>query len=172
MINFFRKIRKKMADDNRPLKYFRYAIGEIVLVVIGILIALQINNWNEQRKSKELMLINIQSIKDDIKADKLLLNKIINSLNNQIESGNYILPIMESEEHLILDFSGKINTNLKELLLFLKLSNQHRKNGTSFVIIFEGVDIDKIPDEINVVPTFTEALDILEMDAIERDLGF
>jgi hypothetical protein len=103
MINFFRKIRKKMADDNRPLKYFSYAIGEIVLVVIGILIALQINNWNEQRKSKELMLINIQSIKDDIKADKLLLNKIINSLNNQIESGNYILPIMESEEHLILD---------------------------------------------------------------------
>ena len=75
-------------------------------------------------------------------------------------------------EHLILDFSGKINANLKELLLFLKLSNQHRKNGTSFVIIFEGVDIDKIPDEINVVPTFTEALDILEMDAIERDLGF
>ena len=53
MINFFRRIRKKMADDNRPLKYMRYAIGEIVLVVIGILIALQINNWNEERKDKE-----------------------------------------------------------------------------------------------------------------------
>ena len=76
------------------------------------------------------------------------------------------------EEHLILDFSGKINTNLKELLLFLKLSEGHRQNGTSFVIIFEGIDIDEIPEEINVVPTFTEALDILEMDAIERDLGF
>ena len=47
MIPFFRKIRKKMADDNKPLKYARYAVGEIVLVVIGILIALQINNWNE-----------------------------------------------------------------------------------------------------------------------------
>ena len=45
MIPFFRKIRKKMADDNKPLKYMRYAIGEIVLVVVGILIALQINNW-------------------------------------------------------------------------------------------------------------------------------
>ncbi len=44
MINFFRNIRKKMTDDNRPLKYARYAIGEITLVVIGILIALQINN--------------------------------------------------------------------------------------------------------------------------------
>ncbi len=50
MINFFRRIRKKMADDNKPIKYMRYAIGEIILVVIGILIALQINNWNEDRK--------------------------------------------------------------------------------------------------------------------------
>ena len=52
MIPFFRRIRKKMADDNRPLKYARYAIGEIVLVVIGILIALQINTWNEENKKQ------------------------------------------------------------------------------------------------------------------------
>ena len=49
MINFFRKIRKQLADDNKPMKYTRYTIGEIVLVVVGILIALSINNWNEQR---------------------------------------------------------------------------------------------------------------------------
>tara|TARA_R110002126_G_scaffold36161_3_gene110313 strand:- start:88 stop:840 length:753 start_codon:yes stop_codon:yes gene_type:complete len=52
MIPFFRKIRKQFADDNKPLKYMRYAIGEIILVVIGILIALYINNWNEIEKSK------------------------------------------------------------------------------------------------------------------------
>ena len=52
MINFFRKKRKKLADDNKALKYTRYAIGEIVLVVIGILIALSINNWNENRKER------------------------------------------------------------------------------------------------------------------------
>ncbi len=52
MINFFRKKRKKMADDNKTFKYMRYAIGEIVLVVIGILIALQINAWNKDRISK------------------------------------------------------------------------------------------------------------------------
>ncbi|MGB5384342.1 MAG: DUF6090 family protein, partial [Lutimonas sp.] len=49
MINFHRKTRKKLANENRFVKYWRYAIGEIVLVVIGILIALQINNWNTKR---------------------------------------------------------------------------------------------------------------------------
>ena len=75
-------------------------------------------------------------------------------------------------EHLILDFSEKINTKLKDLLLFLELSSQHKENGTSFVLICKGIDIDEIPEEINVVPTITEAIDILEMDVIERDLGF
>ena len=50
MINFFRKIRKQLANENKFQKYFRYAFGEILLVVIGILIALQVNNWNENRK--------------------------------------------------------------------------------------------------------------------------
>ena len=52
MIPFYKKIRKKLADDNKPMKYLRYTIGEILLVVIGILIALQIKNWNELRKEK------------------------------------------------------------------------------------------------------------------------
>ena len=50
MLRFFSKIRYQHAADNKMAKYLRYAIGEILLVVIGILIALQVNNWNEQRK--------------------------------------------------------------------------------------------------------------------------
>lgn len=63
MIPFFRKIRKKLANDNQFFKYSRYAIGEIILVVIGILIALQINNWNEERKTLakfDRLLHNVQ----------------------------------------------------------------------------------------------------------------
>ena len=51
MIKFFRKIRYDLMEKNKTGKYLKYAIGEIVLVVIGILVALQINNWNEQRKA-------------------------------------------------------------------------------------------------------------------------
>jgi hypothetical protein len=50
MIQFFRKIRYSLMNQNQTGRYLKYAIGEIILVVIGILIALQINNWNETRK--------------------------------------------------------------------------------------------------------------------------
>ena len=63
-----------MADDNRPLKYARYAIGEIVLVVIGILIALQINNWNEGRKQKNEINGALTQILNDLKQDKEVLD--------------------------------------------------------------------------------------------------
>ena len=53
MIKFFRHIRRSLIQKNQMGKYFKYAIGEILLVVIGILIALQINNWNEDRKLKK-----------------------------------------------------------------------------------------------------------------------
>lgn len=63
MIKFLRKIRKKLADDNHLFKYARYAIGEVVLVVLGILIALLINNWNEERNNditEKGMLTNLK----------------------------------------------------------------------------------------------------------------
>ena len=53
MIRFFRKIRQNLLSEGKTVKYLKYAIGEIVLVVIGILIALSINNWNEQKKSRD-----------------------------------------------------------------------------------------------------------------------
>ena len=57
MIRFFRNIRQKLAAENKVIAYLRYAIDEIILVVIRILIALQINNWNEGRKSATLVII-------------------------------------------------------------------------------------------------------------------
>jgi len=77
MINFFRKTRKKMADDNRPLKYMRYAFGEIALVVVGILIALQINNWNENRKERVEEAILLKQLQVDFKANLKQLDQKI-----------------------------------------------------------------------------------------------
>ena len=82
MIKFFRKTRKQLADDNKPIKYMRYAIGEIVLVVIGILIALSINNWNEYQKTiknEEEILMSLQKEIIDI-IDRLGEVKIKNGV--------------------------------------------------------------------------------------------
>ena len=68
-----------MADNNKPLKYMRYAVGEIVLVVIGILIALQINNWNEERKQKQKEIVNLIAIKEDLEHD--LKTEFINGIS-------------------------------------------------------------------------------------------
>ena len=69
MTNFFRKIRKKILSENKFSKYLLYAIGEIVLVVIGILIALQINNWNEDRFMRITVNRYLSSLVNDLKED-------------------------------------------------------------------------------------------------------
>ncbi len=68
-----------MADDNKTLKYARYAIGEIILVVIGILIALQINNWNEHRKQINTQNAIYSIVKEDLLNDIAEFNKFITS---------------------------------------------------------------------------------------------
>lgn len=69
MIKFFRQIRKKLAAHNKVASYLRYAIGEVVLVVVGILIALQINNWNEQSKINKLETKILKELLSNLKLD-------------------------------------------------------------------------------------------------------
>ncbi|TYA54315.1 DUF6090 family protein [Formosa maritima] len=77
MIKFFRKIRYNLMEQNKTGKYLKYAIGEIILVVIGILIALQINNWNEERKSIRASRDYLSEIKKDLVTDTLNMNRVI-----------------------------------------------------------------------------------------------
>ena len=81
MIKFFRHIRKSFLMENKTGKYFKYAIGEIVLVVIGILIALQINNWNENRKTNLKSQVYIEKIISDLVKDTININALIKNCN-------------------------------------------------------------------------------------------
>ena len=75
MIKLFRKIRYKFMETGKRGRYLKYAIGEILLVVIGILIALQINNANEAYKAKQSEQVVLKNIVQDLKADLILLAK-------------------------------------------------------------------------------------------------
>ena len=83
---------------SRSGKYFKYAIGEIVLVVIGILIALQINNWNEARKSKAFEMEILTQVQANLIKDKKTLQEISSNFQKAIVSSNKILESTWSQQ--------------------------------------------------------------------------
>jgi len=97
MISFFRKIRQNLLSEGKTTKYFKYAIGEIVLVVIGILIALQINNWNEDRKSTIKEITLLKNIQQDINLDKLDINFNIKHHKQMLKAEIELLVFLQSD---------------------------------------------------------------------------
>jgi hypothetical protein len=83
MIKLFRKIRQNLLNEGKTTKYFKYAIGEIVLVVVGILIALSINNWNEEHKEQNKLLNIYSLIYNDIEDDIEDLQKNVDFFNEK-----------------------------------------------------------------------------------------
>jgi hypothetical protein len=158
MINFFRKIRQNLLMENKTGKYFKYAIGEIILVVIGILIAVQINNWNQNRKSEiqkrsyiesfigdlKTDLKNIEAKENYIKEQKLIIENLIHLLNtgqhkqevdNSIQTyfkGGWIIPSFTS--------TSNTYTNISQSGKFELFGN----SDLSKKIIEYYVEIDKI----------------------------
>jgi hypothetical protein len=119
MIKFFRKIRQNSIKDNKITNYLKYAIGEIILVVIGILIALSINNWNENRKERT--------------AEQTLYQTLISSLENDLEDANDKISSVDksikAQEIFIInsfnEIKDKFNTVQLEYLLY-SVSNSSR----------------------------------------------
>ncbi len=85
MITFFRKIRQKLLSQNRVTQYLTYAIGEVALVMIGILLALQVNNWNETRKAQKAQRDLLSSFLEDLKADSVEFENFADEISNVIE---------------------------------------------------------------------------------------
>jgi len=85
MIKFFRHIRRSLIQENKMGKYFKYAIGEILLVVIGILIALQINNWNEAKKTREKEHQVLTEIISDLEFTLQDLDRVLNTRTNNLK---------------------------------------------------------------------------------------
>ncbi len=96
MIPFFRKIRYRLARDNDFYKYSRYAIGEIILVVVGILIALQVNNWNQSRKERVKEGHYLSQLKEEFKLTRKELSRVIRKTSDVERITNLLLSIQET----------------------------------------------------------------------------
>jgi len=176
MIPFFRKLRKKMADDNRPLKYLRYAIGEIALVVLGILIALSINNWNEERKDRGIEISYLERLLVDLKKDTVTLNQKI-QLADKLSADyiNYIQKMYTeqktSEDFKNLVLTADINAGKDNLLItdvtFVELVNSGKldlisdKLLKSKIVIYYKEDKNVSLKENKMDETIRESVQIL-----------
>jgi len=123
MIKFFRKIRQQLLSQNKVSKYLLYAIGEIVLVVIGILIALSINNWNEglKRKSKErdILLHMKRNLESDLQQN--YPNRV---LENSLKSTNIVLNYLEQRK--------PYNDSLDYYFSWIPAYTRHMPNTTAY----------------------------------------
>lgn len=121
MIPFFRKIRRNLADKNQFFKYSRYAVGEIVLVVIGILIALSINNWNEERLVNNQEHKLLLELKYDLIGTFDELNEDIYTLNLLKQTSDSIIAFLDTIESSNYDeslFEAKIGWALFNVKLY------------------------------------------------------
>lgn len=117
MISLFRKIRQSLLQQNKVTQYLAYAIGEIFLVVIGILIALQINTWNELRKIRQYEVKMLKELKATLERDRGYFSSQIPRLTNKQKAANRLLSMLENKEEN-LDTLNKYFSNLRFEVLF------------------------------------------------------
>jgi hypothetical protein len=120
MIKFFRKIRQNLLMENKTGKYLKYAIGEIVLVVVGILIALSINNWNEERKQNELETVYLKRLHNELKKD-------IVTFSNEIQR-------LERNNEKIVNFSNVLKDENYNDSTLVALTREYMIFGTLYPI--------------------------------------
>lgn len=98
MLKFFRKIRFNLMDTGKTSKYLKYAMGEIILVVIGILIALQINNWNESNKENNTANLLAKSLIEDLNKDVDFLKNALTFSEQKINSCDTLLNLLSKPQ--------------------------------------------------------------------------
>jgi hypothetical protein len=168
MTPFFRKIRKTLADDNKPLKYMRYAIGEIVLVVIGILIALQINNWNEKRNNAIQELQLLKSCKIGLLKDLSDIDQNIKTHNRSIASVELILKIIEDNQPYNDTLSKHFGNVLASTKFFYSTSSFETIKSKGVDLITNITLRNQIIDVYDSNYTFFLKIDNRQSDEIRR----
>jgi len=163
MIPIFRKIRKKMADDNRPLKYIRYAIGEILLVVIGILIALSINNWNENRKRQNEELILLADVKNNLEMT------LTSFRSDTIYNANTIVQYHKIENYIDNDLPYSIE--LDSVFGILTFWNGPTITASAYNSLqSKGLDLIKNEAASAYNSLQSKGLDLIKNEALKQDI--
>ena len=137
MIKLFKNIRKKLLPEGKTTNYLKYAIGEIVLVVVGILIALQINNSNDTRKQRDKELHYLTNIKSDLQANNKELDNYVALRNQCITYANTILEHFEGKPITDLSAFNALCIPIYDWKRFYQTDNTYQEliNSGNFALI-------------------------------------
>ena len=147
MIKFFRKIRQNLLSENKFSKYLIYAVGEIVLVVIGILIALQINNWNQERIQKLEEQTIVKNIHTEYLQNKTILKKRIEEAELCEAALKQLMNIMGKDE----DYLRKQNVDSLLFYAFDPPIFRPSENTISGLIQSGRLDLLKNKELVNLI---------------------
>lgn len=160
MITFFRRIRQKLIDSGSVTKYLLYAIGEILLVVIGILIALQVNNWNENRKVRASEAEILKNLRIELISNRDRLNDLLDTHRDEYEDGLILLNLFNKDvsgipESKLDSMLGNLETvytfeandgYIKSLIASGKIDHIQNAELKSYLSSFDGMVIDAIQE--------------------------
>jgi len=146
MISFFRKIRQKLLSQNKVTRYLVYAFGEIFLVVIGILMALQVNNWNESKKDNLIEHTFLLKLKSNLQDDVLLYK-------NRFQGNEEIYNHMDTAAAILKNYKSHTTEDLQDHLRFILFFNRFNPNKTAFENLLSSAKLDIIRND-----SITEAL--------------
>ena len=141
MIKFFRQIRQSLIMENKTGKYLKYAIGEIVLVVIGILIALQINNWNEQRKEDRLEAEYYCRLLEDAQQDLEQVNQFIKASEERLAASNQAVRLLQQEKAKKVDVGQQLQHSI------IAIYSDFTPNNSAFEDLKSGANLNIIKDK-------------------------
>ncbi len=141
MIKFFRKIREHLITESQLGKYFLYAIGEIVLVVIGILIALQLNNWNEQQKQLKLEKEYYCRLLEDAILDKEQINGLLVLAQDRLKASNQAVRLLLSDKAEKVDIGSQLSLAIKAIY------SDFKPNNSAFEDLKSGANLNIIRDK-------------------------
>ena len=146
MFNLLRKIRKQLLDNGHLKKYLLYAVGEIILVVVGILIALQLNNWNQKVSDKKLEIQYYQSMKSQLNEDLGILIGNIQYNQDHLNQIYYAKSLLMQRDRSEMDTLAKITLNMMNYSDFRRKSNVYQTLVNSGEI--KNVNNHKIVEEL------------------------
>lgn len=139
MIKFFRLIRQNLLSEGKTGKYLKYAIGEILLVAIGILMALQINNWNESRKKSQLKQSYIDNLINDLSKDTLQLKPSLDFNRDQLFFIDSTFTLLNGHSMNVENAFKLVKDN--ELFRGLRVVNSYNANTFNILISSGNIDL-------------------------------